>query len=332
MLIFSGAPLWANSRPISQPSTLIAQSTTAESFYQNARAELPEELYLLYRIVERVARANGLDDRPWRVAVVPDYDINAFATEVNLLAFFTGLIDQLYGDPDAIAFVVAHEMGHHTSNHIVLGQAEEEDLRQQLLQEAIDEVAAEEEDLRDDLQAIDTGAYVASGAGSLIDWATDTGGISSLVGGLISSIFQGNRQRRLEEAVERVDAINTQKQEELDRQIAAASQEREFEADESGYLFAVQAGFKPEGGLRAMDVLNRNIGSQDAASHPAVPDRIAHLEELQRQYPPTALKSEGDAELATSPNPLTYALSLDGVSLRINSRSGSGDIDDLLPQ
>ncbi|MGH2414506.1 MAG: M48 family metalloprotease, partial [Microcystaceae cyanobacterium] len=94
-----------------------------QDIYQKAKKELPEDWYVIYRVIERIARANGLDNNPWRVVVVPEYTINAFATEVNLIAIYSGIIDQLAGDSSAIACVVGHEMGHHIKRHIAMGEA-----------------------------------------------------------------------------------------------------------------------------------------------------------------------------------------------------------------
>ena len=104
--------------PINQLSVK-ANPTSADTeqptnIYQKAKEELPDDLYALYRIVERIARVNELDEKPWRILIVPEYNINAFATEVNLIAFYNGILDQLAGDASAIACIVAHEMGHHS--------------------------------------------------------------------------------------------------------------------------------------------------------------------------------------------------------------------------
>lgn len=49
---------------------------------------------MLYRVIDRLSRANDLDQRPWRIVLVPQYQINAFADEANLIAVYTGIIDQ----------------------------------------------------------------------------------------------------------------------------------------------------------------------------------------------------------------------------------------------
>jgi len=102
-------------------STFSTPPTPAESsVYDKAREDLSPNLYMLYRIVERIARANGLTNHPWRVVVADDTLINAYATEVNLVIVHFGLLDQMAGDISAIACVVGHEMAHHTERHIAI--------------------------------------------------------------------------------------------------------------------------------------------------------------------------------------------------------------------
>ncbi|MGF1513919.1 MAG: M48 family metalloprotease [Elainellaceae cyanobacterium] len=309
-----------------------------ESQYEQARTELPEDYYVLYRVIERLSRANQLDSRPWRVLIAPDYDINAFATDVNLLAFYNGLLDQIHGDPNALACVVGHEMAHHTEEHIALAAAEQETRLQALRQEAVDEVASEEEDLEDDLRAMGVGEWVSGNAGTLaaiaIPEARGTGGrIGNMIGGMIGGQIRRDRERRLERAVERIEQIYAEKE----AQFIAAETERnhahEFEADEMGYQYMVRAGFEPQGCVTMLEALNRIPGSQrDSMTHPATPARISGIQAMGSQYPSAALEAEGNANLSANPTALTYDLSRDGNSLRINSRSGSSDIDDLLPQ
>ena len=63
------------------------KSANTDAFYNEAREVLGEDYYTLYRIVERLARSNGLDDYPWRVRLNTEYEINAFASELNTLTF-----------------------------------------------------------------------------------------------------------------------------------------------------------------------------------------------------------------------------------------------------
>ncbi|NEO83284.1 MAG: M48 family metalloprotease [Spirulina sp. SIO3F2] len=118
-LPLTGFPSSARAELLPRPSEIEALGDD-ESVYSEAREELPENLYVLYRIVERIARANNLDRHPWRVVMADDSLINAYATEVNLIIVHYGLLDQMAGDVSALACVVGHEMAHHTERHIAI--------------------------------------------------------------------------------------------------------------------------------------------------------------------------------------------------------------------
>ena len=86
--------------------------------YQKAKKELPEPAYTMYRVVERIARANLIDEIPWRIAYTDEYDVNAHAGDINLIVMNIGLYDRVIGDPSALACVIGLEMAHHTELHI----------------------------------------------------------------------------------------------------------------------------------------------------------------------------------------------------------------------
>jgi len=304
-------------------SKQIAQSQAGvNATYEKARQFMRQQFgepkgndyYALYRVVELLARANDLNDRPWRIRVIPTYDINAFATEVNLLAFYNGLLDQIDGDRDALACVVGHEMAHHTQKHIPVSVGEKQRILKQLQQEAVDEVAAENEDLRKDLTALDLGT-------------TATGVVNQAVGGgvigqVVTGVFQSGRRRRVEEAQNRVKEIYAQKQAKLEKEWQELSHRHEFEADKFGYQYMVRAGFKPEGCLTLFSVMERLDTSQIASNtHPLASDRIAAVRALSSQYPTSKLVSEGKVKLKANPKPLTYDKSRDGQSLRVDSKA-----------
>lgn len=125
------AAIWALSfAPGLRPKAIAAETPEAptvteteavfDNIYDQAKAELPDNLYVLYRIVERLARANNLDEHPWRIIIADDNDINAHASEANLMVIHFGLLDQTAGDASALACVVAHEMAHHTHQHAAI--------------------------------------------------------------------------------------------------------------------------------------------------------------------------------------------------------------------
>ncbi len=294
-----------NSTPTEQP----------KSIYQQAKEELPEDLYALYRILERIARANKLDEKPWRIVIVPKYNINAFATDVNLIAIYNGLLDQLAGDASAIACVVAHEMGHHTEKHIALAPVEKVALIEQIQQETEQEVLAEKQDAQTEA----TGMSIGGSAARIF------GGRAGRVGGAVL----GNASRqRLKASQEKINEIVAQKIEELEQTLAEEGRKREFEADEVGYLYSAKAGFEPEGCLRAMKVLAQTPSAEFDTTHPAVPKRIEALKDLMVKFPATSLAEEGKA-LISETKPLTYDLSKDGASLRVNSSRGGSSADDV---
>lgn len=75
------------------------------------------DFYNVYRVSERIIRANNLDYVNWRIAIRKSEDVNADSSMANLVRINTALFDALYGDDDALAFVIAHEMAHLVLNH-----------------------------------------------------------------------------------------------------------------------------------------------------------------------------------------------------------------------
>jgi predicted Zn-dependent protease len=312
-LILSPNILPVQAKPVA-PKKPDAKTTL--TVYERAQQELPSDFYALYRIVDRVARANGYDENPWRIAVLPTYDINAFATEVNLIAIHNGILDQLAGDSSALACVVSHEMGHHVKRHIAVGQAKKAELIAQIRAEAEKEVLGEQ-------RAATSEATATAIGGAVID-----GIIPGTVGNFVGNVLGNQSRNRMSKAQKRIDEIVAKKTQELEQRLAEQSRQHEFEADEVGYIAAVRAGFEPEGCLRAMAVLAKTPGAEFDSTHPAVPKRIEALKALAIKYPPQTLVREGNAKI-TATQPLTYDLSRDKASLRINSHRGGSLVDDI---
>jgi len=302
----------------SENSTSTQQTTDTEqpkNIYSQAKEELPEDLYALYRILERIVRANKLDDKPWRILIIPEYNINAFATNVNLIALYNGILDQAAGDASAIACLVGHEIAHHTEKHIALAPVEKAALIAKIRQDAEEEVLAEKQDA----QAEATGLSVGGSAARIF------GGRTGRVG---AAILDNVIRQRLKEAHKRIDEIVAQKKEELEETLAEESRNREFEADEIGYLYSAKAGFEAEGCLRMMKVLGQTPSAEFDTTHPAVPKRIEALKDLMVKFPAKSLAEEGKA-LISQTQPLTYDLSKDGKSLRVNSSRGGSSANDV---
>lgn len=307
--------------PIQAKPIQITQTKNTEAVYQKAKTELPEDWYVVYRITERIARANGQDNAPWRVVVVPEYNVNAFATDVNLIAIYSGIMDQLAGDSSAIACVIGHEMAHHVKRHIALGEAEKAAELDRIKKEAEAEVTAEAEDAQEDVTGNTVGGAVLGTVGGIL------GGVVGGAANIGQSALENASEQRIATAEQRVQEIVAQKEKELEERWNEISRRQEFEADEMGYTYMARAGFEPEGCLRVMDVLGRTAGAEFDTTHPAIPKRVEKLKELMAQYPAPNLAQEGKTRLTG--NPLSYDLSSDGASLRINRRGGGSTAADI---
>jgi predicted Zn-dependent protease len=296
-----------------------AQTVQAEAvpeIYKTAKQQLPEDFYVVYRITERLARANGLDKMPWRVVVIEEYDMNAFATDQNLIAIFNGLLDQVEGNPSAIACVIAHEMAHHTERHIALSQSEEKAMLEKFQEEARIEVMREVEEAQSEATGAAVGGALLQGIGGLF------GGIGGAASSTFGSALGAASQQRLVEAQARIEQIVEEKRVALEQETMANNRRQEFEADQFGYKYMAKAGFEADGCLQLMEVMSRIPGSEIDTTHPATPKRIEQIKSLMVEYPPATLADQGQLRLNTS-RPLTYSLSRDGQSLRINSQNGS---------
>lgn len=75
------------------------------------------DFYKVYRISERLIRANNLDFVNWRVAIRKSEDVNASSFDGNYIRINTALYDSLFTNEDALAFVIAHEMAHQVLGH-----------------------------------------------------------------------------------------------------------------------------------------------------------------------------------------------------------------------
>ena len=77
------------------------------------------DFYKVYRIAERIIRANNLDYINWRISIqkTPDGEFNASSSSMNYIVINTGLYDTLNDNDDALAFVIGHEMAHQLLGH-----------------------------------------------------------------------------------------------------------------------------------------------------------------------------------------------------------------------
>lgn len=77
-----------------------------------------EDYYKLYRIAEKIIRANKLDYINWRIGIQRNStEVNAFTTGTNYIEINTALYDTFIDNEDALAIIIGHEMGHALLGH-----------------------------------------------------------------------------------------------------------------------------------------------------------------------------------------------------------------------
>ena len=76
------------------------------------------DFYKVYRVAEKLIRANKLDYINWRIEIYKDsVNPNAFSTNTNYIALSTSIIDNFGDNDDAMALIIGHEMGHALLGH-----------------------------------------------------------------------------------------------------------------------------------------------------------------------------------------------------------------------
>lgn len=255
-------PVYAQSAP---PSL-----TKPANWYKQAEAELPQDAYLIYRIVDRLARANHLDIPYWRVTIGSEYSAYAYAEGTPyLIVLSKGILDITEGDSSALAHIIAHEMAHHVHQ--------------------------------------------------------DSAKISKIQEELIEKMQEAMSQS---ENVEGVMSQIIQQQLDMQQQIEKQVQAIELAAHETGYSYAVRAGFDTEGGLRAMRLFTQLSETTNKEEiDPELSEIIELLEALPTKYPPETLQQEGNTWLYLT-KPLTYQFSKDEQSLRVNTKPTVSSLED----
>lgn len=268
-----------------------------------AKKSLGEEYYFLYRITEKLSRANNLSDNTWNVRLTDTYTINTFAEGVNLIAIPKPELQKLTGDIDAMACMIAREMSHHIRKHKAIGPMEHEALRNAI-----------QEDVRKKAQR---NLQSKVGWGALFGIAQNFLGVQL---DPISNAVASNTDAATAKMIQDMEA-------ELARRRAETSARIDKQADEDAFLFLTRAGRDPKGCIRYLDIISRVSGSEPDPNNPQIPGRIQAFRDFINKESPVKYKREGSANLARNPTPLTFKLSEDKTVLSINNRRGISSIE-----
>ena len=277
----------------------LAQQKPADKVYALAKKNLTPDYYVLYRIVDKLARANNFATGSWRVRISEEYSLNGFADEANLIVVPRPAMSQLSGDADSLACMVGREFSHHVRKHKAIGPNEQAALKKQIQEEAIAAAQANENSKR----GWGLGLGVVGGI-----FGVNTGGIQNVV--------NSNTDRATEKMI-------AEKEAELNKRIAETSARIEKEADEDAFIYLARAGRDPKGCIRYLDFISRDPKSEPNPSSPQIPGRIQSYRDFIDRESASKYKTEGNANLTRYSKPLTYAITDNGASLRVDSTKGS---------
>ena len=76
-----------------------------------------EDFYKIYKVTERIIRANNLDYLNWKIMVEKDITFNAYSGQMNSIIINTGAYDTFSTNEDALALLIGHEMAHSLLGH-----------------------------------------------------------------------------------------------------------------------------------------------------------------------------------------------------------------------
>lgn len=231
--------------------------------YTKYLKQLPSEQYKVYRITEKILRANNIYYQNWRIGFdLNPEEINASASSGNLVLITSGLYDSLHQNEDAIAFIISHELAHFLLKHHQIMLENSRKIQAMQVSQAV----------AGSLAAQNLTYSLLSGKSSLASNLTTLGCSSSALAlqALINEVY---RQER----------------------------ELEFKADSEALVLMSRTGYNPKKGLEALEFVSTLPNLYTTRStHPSATERINSINQELTVTDKSNLINEGKANIYNS--------------------------------
>lgn len=264
-----------------------------EKIYAVNKKKVDTEYYKLYRILEKIMRANNLYYQNWRFELKAETDdVNAYAHAANLVTMYSSLYDSLYDNDDALAFILSHELSHLTLGH------------SQIHLEYLYKIH--------DLEII----FVNASYGRYNQ--NTMANINSVYGNNYSAL--GNQLTSAVYLASMASANN-----EINKMYAKL-RELEFDADSEAITMLLRAGYDPNNAMEALDFMsNLPHVFTKKSTHPVTSDRIKNVKEVLELSDIEELTNEGEKNILNS-DVMDIKKSPDKKSIIISKSKGNNHV------
>lgn len=228
------------------PESLYKQKISKdEKIYAQEKEKLSPEQYQVYRITEKILRANNLEYQNWRIGFdLNPEEINASSSAANLIMITSALYDSLHHNDDALALVISHEIAHSALGHAQETAENNYRIKQLDTQTAnLTAYANEQRQLGNINSALNNGGAALGNSIASAVYIRN----ANICQSTVNNIYQKERQM-------------------------------EFDADAEGVNLMLRAGYKVKKGLEAFEFMSNLPNLYTTRStHPPMPLRISNV-------------------------------------------------------
>lgn len=234
--------------------------------YAGYAKKFSPDQYKVYRITEKIIRANNIDNQNWRVGfdLAPE-EINASASAANLVLITSGLYDSLHQNDDAIAFIVSHELAHFLMKHHQIMMENSVKIRNMQIEQAV-------------LGSVGSESYYLGRMNRINGRSSTVDSIASLSCTASALALQS-----------------------LINRVYAQERQLELDADSEAVTLMTRAGYNPKKGLEALEFISTIPNLYTSRStHPPTAQRISTLSSEIGVTDIVELKNEGRTNIYNS--------------------------------